>query len=117
MSQTSTERTIIVYADENGKEPVTDWLASFRDKKIRTRILRRINRIEQGNFGDHRHIVGGEGIWELRLDFGPGYRVYYAEDGATVVLLLCAGEKKSQNRDIKKAITYWRDYQEQKSHE
>ncbi len=115
MPQASRERTIIVYADGEGNEPVTNWLAKFKDVRIRTRIIRRINRIEQGNFGDHRHIVGGEGVWELRLDFGPGYRVYYAEDGASVVILLCAGEKKSQDRDINQAIANWRDYQE--SHE
>ncbi len=117
MPETSKERTIIVYADGNGKEPVTDWLETFKDKRMRTRILRRINRIEQGIFGDHRHIMGGEGVWEIRLDFGPGYRLYYAEDGVTVVLLICAGEKKSQNRDIKKAISCWRDYRVKKSYE
>lgn len=117
MSNAASKRSIIVYADGNGNEPVTNWLATFKDKRVRTRILRRINRIEQGNFGDHRHIVGGESVYELRLNFGSGYRVYYAEDGATIILLLCAGDKKSQKRDIEKAISYWKSYLESKEHE
>ena len=109
------ERTVIVYADDNGREPVTEWLSGFKDARLRTRIIRRINRIKQGNFGDHRHVVGGEGVWELRLSFGPGYRVYFAEDGLTVVVLLCAGEKQTQDKDIEKAKTYWQDYKESKN--
>lgn len=65
-----------------------------------------------GNFGDAKMIKGGEGIWELRIDYGPGYRVYFGKQGATIVILLTGGDKKSQNRDIAKAKRYWLDYKD-----
>ena len=68
--------------------------------------------MEDGNFGDHKGV--GEGIFELRLFFGPGYRVYFAEDGDTIVLLLCGGDKSSQSRDIELAKQCWKDYKERK---
>lgn len=72
-------------------------------------IQRRIDRLAAGNFGDHKPC--GNGVWELRIDVGPGYRVYYAMDGQTVVLLLCGGDKRSQQSDIDAAVKYWNDYQ------
>lgn len=63
-----------------------------------------------GNFGDAKIIQNAEGIWELRIDYGPGYRIYFGKDGKTVVILLIGGEKKSQNRDIRKAKQYWLEY-------
>lgn len=112
----SQRRIVLVYADGNGNEPVTSWLRKLNDHNIRTRIIRRINRVTQGNFGDHRHIVNGDGVCELRLNFGPGYRIYYAQDGPSIVLLLCVGTKHSQPNDIKKAINYWRDYKARKGY-
>ncbi len=106
-----------MYKTAEGNEPLTDWLNKLKDQRDRSRIIRRINRIEQGNFGDHRHIVGGEGVSELRLNFGPGYRVYFAEDGPVVVLLLCAGSKKSQRSDIRKALALWQDYKTRQNHD
>lgn len=71
-------------------------------------IQRRIDRVANGNFGDHRFCR--DGVWELRIDYGPGYRVYYARTGETVVLLLCGGSKRSQSADLKEAAHYWADY-------
>lgn len=93
---------------KRGKEcPVTEWLSSL-DSRIRARIVSRLGRIRNGNFGDHKSV--GDGVSELRMPFGAGYRVYYGVDGQTVVILLCGGDKSSQRMDIERAKEYWRDY-------
>jgi putative addiction module killer protein len=101
-------KRVIVYADAQGKEPFTIWLNSLRDRVGRQRILARVARLVHGNFGDRAPV--GEGVHELRLFFGPGYRVYFGEHSATVVVLLCGGDKDSQPRDIQQAQAYWREY-------
>ncbi len=102
---TSTKK-IKIFQDNNGKEPFAEWIDSLSLKE-RSRIFTRLDRVETGNMGDHRSVGGGVG--ELRFHFGPGYRVYYGETGNTVILLLCGGDKSSQNKDIKKAKAYWRE--------
>jgi putative addiction module killer protein len=82
-------------------------MATVRRHKIHAKILQRIDRVERGNFGKHKSV--GEGVCELIVDFGPGYRVYFGQDGNEVVLL-CAGGKSTQNRDIDTAKRYWKDY-------
>lgn len=82
-------------------------LDEFKDIKGRVVVQRRIDWLEAGNFGDHRFCQAG--VWELEIDLGPGYRVYYAQEGKTVVLLLCGGSKRTQEADIKQAVSYWRD--------
>lgn len=72
-------------------------------------IIRRLNRLEQGNFGDYKPLR--DGVHELRIDVGPGYRIYYARSGKTVMLLLCCGSKRTQAADIDRACDYWRDWQ------
>jgi putative addiction module killer protein len=67
-----------------------------------------MDRLNEGLRGDWKNLGGG--IYELRVDYGPGYRVYYAQDGATVILLLCGGTKRTQANDIEKARAYWKDY-------
>lgn len=105
------EKTVIVYKTQGDEEPFTEWLFSLRDKITRHRIETRIDRIGQGNYGDYKRF---QGIIELRLDFGKGYRLYCGEDGDMLVVLLIGGDKGSQDKDIKKASEYWRDYHEQK---
>ena len=105
-------KTIIVYRTAAGKEPFTDWLNNLRDPATRRRILKRLLRLEQGHYGDFRSVGGG--VNELRFFFGAGYRVYFAEDGDTLVILLCGGDKSSQRRDIQRAKAYWQEY---KSHD
>ena len=78
-----------------------EWLTGLRDIQARARIAKRIDRIAQGNFGDTKS--AGDGVSELRFDFGPGYRIYYARRGNVVVILLCGGDKDSQARDIERA--------------
>ena len=96
------------YVTATGKDPYQQWLDGLKDLKGRVIIQRRIDRVANGNFGDHRFCR--DGMWELRIDYGPGYRVYYARAGETVVLLLCGGSKRSQSADIKEAARFWADY-------
>lgn len=103
-------REVEVYQTPNGREPFTEWLESVRDLKTRRRIQARLNSLKIGNFGDFQSV--GDGIFELRLHFGAGYRIYYSEIRNTIVLLLCGGSKSGQARDINRAKTYWRQYKE-----
>ena len=77
------------------------WLTKLKDLRSRARIIRRLDRLAQGNPGDVRPI--GKGLSELRIDVGPGYRVYYRQDGDTLILLFCGGDKSTQQKDIEKA--------------
>ena len=97
------------YLTIHGIAPFQEWLDALKDLKARVAILRRIDRLERGSIGDCKFCR--DGIWELRVDFGPGYRVYYAQQGKTIVLLLCGGSKRTQTVDIDKAVAYWYDFQ------
>ena len=101
---------IEVYTDTKGKSPFEEWLFSL-NSSAQLRITARLDRMRDGNFGDSKTLQ--EGIYELRLHFGSGYRIYYGKIGKRIVLLLCAGDKGSQQRDIKKAQKYWEDYKEE----
>ncbi len=103
-------KTVIVYVDANGNEPFTDWLTELKDQKSRERIRVRLRRLESGLYGDCEPV--GDGVSELRLFFGPGYRVYFGEDEGHLVILLCGGDKGSQKRDIRTAKAYWKEYKE-----
>jgi putative addiction module killer protein len=83
------------------------WFSRLRDADARARITARIRRLSLGNPGDVKPV--GRGVSELRVDYGPGYRVYFARRGATIVILLCGGDKRSQGRDIARAIEIARD--------
>ena len=102
---------IIVYGTLSGKFPLEDWLKKLSGD-VRAVILSRINRVRLGNFGDSKLIRGGGGVWELRVDVGPGYRVYYGKKGDAMVVLLVGGDKGSQIRDIAKAKQYWLEFKE-----
>ena len=77
------------------------WLRRLRDANAFARIVARVRRMEQGNLGDSKSL--GAGLMEMRIDYGPGYRIYYVHRGATIVILLCAGDKRTQRQDIKRA--------------
>jgi len=108
MASEAKPKHVIVYADEAGKEPFTEWLYGLRDVRGRQRILARIARLEQGNYGDCKPI--GEGLSELRMFFGSGYRVYFGKHGGNVVVLLCGGNKGTQSKNIQQAKVYWKEY-------
>jgi putative addiction module killer protein len=90
---------IFQYQTEDGKEPLTEWLQSLRDKQAQAKFRMRLKRLELGNFGDCDSV--GEGVQELREHLGAGYRVYFGRHGQTVVILLCGGSKKTQLADLR----------------
>jgi putative addiction module killer protein len=96
------------YADHNGQDVFDAWFASITDARTKAKIGARISRLAFGNFGDCRPLR--EGVWELRIDWGPGYRVYYSVVEKAVALLLCGGDKRRQSSDIERAIGYLKDY-------
>ena len=99
-----------IYMDERGNAPFTVWYDALKDKTTALRIRKRLRQMALGNFGDHKAVGGG--VFELRLFFGKRYRVYYAQEGECIVILLTGGDKGSQQNDIAKAKRYWQDYKE-----
>lgn len=94
-------------------EVFTAWLDKLRDGRARVRIVERLRRFSGGNPGDVK--IVGEGVSELRIDYGPGYRVYFCVRGDIVIILLCGGDKASQDRDIKRAKVLAREFKERRS--
>jgi putative addiction module killer protein len=103
---------ILLYR-QGRSNPFSKWLASLGDARAVGVVRSRLNRIRLGNFGDCKSVGGG--VEELRIDFGPGYRVYYGREGSLVVVLLCGGSKKSQARDIVTAQREWKEYLDAKA--
>lgn len=99
------------YVAADGRQPFAKWFADL-ESIARAKVTRAIVRLEQGNFSSVKSV--GEGVFEYRIDFGPGYRVYFGQDGQTLVLLLTGGTKKRQQRDIAEAHAYWQDYKQSK---
>lgn len=98
------------YETANGRVPFREWLATL-DRVTRARVQARVTRFETGNLGDHKAVGGG--VQEARVMFGPGYRIYFGQDGVTLVMLLVGGSKGTQAKDIRRAQRYWRDYLEE----
>jgi putative addiction module killer protein len=99
------------YVAADGRQPFAEWFVDL-ESISRAKVTRSIVRMEQGNFSNVKSV--GEGVLEYRIDFGPGYRVYFGRDGETLVILLCGGTKKRQQRDIDAAHVYWQDYKASK---
>jgi putative addiction module killer protein len=97
------------YLAESGQDYVEEWLESLDDPPTRARIEIRIERLSRGLFGDTKYLQ--DGVHELKLDFGPGYRIYYGKEGKRIILLLCGGDKSTQKKDVRNAIEYWKDYE------
>lgn len=97
------------FLDADGESPYRRWLKTL-DSSVKARIQARVFRFELGNLGDHKAV--GEGVWEARLMFGAGYRIYFGRVGTEVVLLLVGGDKGSQPKDIRTAKRYWADFLE-----
>ncbi|WP_279627316.1 type II toxin-antitoxin system RelE/ParE family toxin [Trichlorobacter thiogenes] len=98
------------YQTSEGKAPFKEWLETLRDVTGRAKIRVRLDRARLGNLGDHKQLAAG--LWEMRIDCGPGYRVYFTrEGGGRLVLLLIGGDKNTQKRDIARAAGYLEEYQ------
>lgn len=95
----------------DGRDRFGEWLDALTPQ-VRARVTARVDRVLIGNFGDHKRL--GRGVSELRIDFGPGYRVYYGRDGDDLVILLAGGTKRRQDRDIEKAQALWSEYKQEK---
>ncbi|BDB29291.1 MULTISPECIES: type II toxin-antitoxin system RelE/ParE family toxin [Cupriavidus] len=97
------------YLTPDQRDIFDEWLRGLKDSTAKVSVVRRLNRAEQGNFGDHKFCR--DGVWELRVDVGAGYRVYYGIAKGQIVLLLCGGDKRTQSADIDRACAYWQDWQ------
>lgn len=104
----ATPKEIVVFRATDGHVPFAVWLDKLDDKRAVARVLARLARVRQGNLGDCQPVGGG--VSELRVDYGPGYRVYFGQQGRTIVVLLCGGDKRTQDRDIRLAKLYWREF-------
>lgn len=96
------------YVAEDGKKPFKEWLESLHDVRGRAKVRIRIDRARLGNLGDQKHV--SQGVHELRINYGPGYRVYYGIEGNRLILLLLGGDKSSQQKDITRAVEYWQSH-------
>ena len=103
-----TPKEVVAFCAKDGQVPFEDWLDDLNDKRAVARVLARLARVRQGNLGDCKPV--GEGVSELRVDYGPGYRVYLGQKGQTLVVLLCGGDKRTQERDIRLAKQYWHEF-------
>jgi putative addiction module killer protein len=99
---------IKIYQDENGNNPYLRWLKKLKDRQAQLKIEKRLAQLRLGHLGDFKNL--GSGLLELRVHFGPGYRIYCAKQGQMLIILLCAGDKSTQQKDIDKARKYWENY-------
>lgn len=106
--------TIEYYLTASNKKPFKEWMDGL-DSVTRAKIRIRLDRVRLGNLGKNRPV--GEGVFELKIDYGPGYRAYYALSGKTVVLLLLGGDKSTQEKDISKARAYWEEFKKRGNHD
>jgi putative addiction module killer protein len=102
------EREIRLYRSSTGKVPFSEWFESIRDLRTAQTLDARLGRVRLGNLGDCKSLGGG--VFELRIDFGPGFRIYFGQEGPELVIVLCGGDKSTQQRDIQNAKKYWADY-------
>ncbi len=99
-----------IYTDRQAQQPLTAWLDALKDLRAKAQIQARMVRVAADNFGDCKPLR--DGVQELRIDYGPGYRVYLSRQGPILVLLLCGGDKADQRRDIDRAIGYLNDWKQ-----
>ncbi len=106
-------KKIVHYVASDGESVFQGWFRKLRDSTAKFRITRRLTQAKRGNTGDTKPV--GQGVHEMRIDYGPGYRIYYANDGDMIVVLLCGGDKSTQNEDLKRAKDYWATYKKRKA--
>ena len=105
-------RRVETYLTRDGKDVFQEWLNGLADQRARALIDKTLAKVRLGNLGPHKSV--GEGAQEIVLDHGPGYRIYFGEHGATLVILLCGSTKKRQEDTIKEARRYWKDWKERR---
>ena len=103
-------KEVVAFRARNGQVPFEEWLNDLKDKRAVARILARLARVRHGNLGDCKPV--GEGVSELRVDYGPGYRLYFGQKGNALIVLLRGGDKRTQDRDIRLAKQFWREFKE-----
>jgi putative addiction module killer protein len=108
----SAQRRLAAYVAVRGRSPFRDWVLGLKDVVGKAAVFHRLDRLAQGNAGDCKRVGA---IYELRLHHGPGYRVYFGQEGPLLVILLTGGDKSTQTRDLKTAQEYWHDYQNRKA--
>lgn len=101
-------KQVEVYQTPDGRQPFTEWLDSLKNKRTVSIITKRLERVKLGNMGDVRSV--GKGAYELKIDYGAGYRIYFGQIGNRMIILLSAGDKSTQDRNIVQAQEYWEDY-------
>ncbi len=104
-------REILHYTTPSGRNPYRQWYTRIKDRRVQIAVSNRIARLRVGNFGDYKRLSSG--VYELRIHYGPGYRVYFGLFQNDIVVLLSGGTKGTQQRDIEKAQDYWNDFLEQ----
>jgi putative addiction module killer protein len=104
------KKELRIYRTKDGNEPFVEWIEALKDMAGRAHITNRLNRVTLGNYGDCK-LVGG-GVYEIRIHYGPGYRVYFSEQENTILLLLLGGNKRTQSKDIKKAKQFLTAFRE-----
>lgn len=105
---------ILIYAKENGKEPLIEWMNKL-DRKLKIQVQNKIVKLEKGNYSDCTILKGADGIKEARVRAASGLRIYFAEEDNVIIILLAGGDKDTQKKDIKLAKEYWKDYKNRRS--
>ena len=103
-----TPKQVEVYETPDGKQPFNEWQGSLKDLRTVSIITKRIERVKLGNLGDVASV--GKGVYELRIDYGAGYRIYFGQIANTIIILLCGGDKSTQDKDIIQAQLHWENY-------
>lgn len=111
----SVQRKAQEYVDANGRSPFREWLVSIKDVRSQAKITKAIAQMEAGNFGDHKAIVNAPGLYEKRLHYGPGFRIYYITEGDRLIVLLAGSDKSNQKSAIACAKRYLRDFRQQQN--
>lgn len=113
MAVEARERQILIYQTPERRLPYVEWFNALADPVAQQKIDARLATVRAGSLGKTRSL--DDGVHELKIDYGPGYRVYFAFDGMSIVLLLCGGDKRSQARDIRGAKQYWAAYKKERN--
>ncbi|MCZ4339874.1 type II toxin-antitoxin system RelE/ParE family toxin [Shewanella colwelliana] len=110
MVKAVTPRKAKEYKNSDGKSPFNEWLMSIRDPRAQVKITKAITQMESGNFGDHKAITGAKGLQERRIDYGPGYRIYYVTEGEKLIIIFAGSDKSSQQKAIDSSKEYFDDF-------